>query len=65
MVFMTNSPCIDAGASNAAPASDRDGVPRPLDGDTNSVAVADKLAFTSSFIRPPTPMPTGCPTPGK
>ena len=32
----TNSPCVDAGTYYQAPLYDRDGIPRPLDGDTVS-----------------------------
>jgi hypothetical protein len=35
------SPCVDAGSNDYAPATDLDGVARPVDGDNSGVAVAD------------------------
>lgn len=36
-----DSPLIDAGESGSAPTRDRDGTPRPLDGDNNGSAIVD------------------------
>ena len=45
---MPGSPCIDAGTNEPAsglPADDLDGNPRPLDGDGDTVAIADMGAY--------------------
>ncbi len=39
--LLASSPCIDAATSLASIVDDLDGVPRPLDGDADGVAVAD------------------------
>jgi hypothetical protein len=39
--LLPDSPAIDAGANAVAPAVDFDGNPRPLDGDSDEIAVAD------------------------
>jgi len=41
----TGSPCVDAGTTDGAPNRDRDGIPRPLDGDGDSVPACDIGAF--------------------
>ena len=46
--LLPGSPCIDAGTNDPCgglPATDRDGVPRPLDGDGDANAVADMGAY--------------------
>ena len=46
--LMPDSPCIDAGTNTppgSLPATDRDGVPRPLDGDGDMNAIADMGAY--------------------
>ena len=48
--LLSDSPCIDAGTSANAPASDFDGVARPLDGNANGVAAFDMGAF--EFVHP-------------
>lgn len=39
------SPCIDSGTNNGAPATDKDGVTRPQDGDGNGSAICDMGAY--------------------
>ncbi len=43
--LLSSSPCIDAGSSGAAPAADRDGLMRPLDGNGDSIAAWDVGAY--------------------
>ena len=40
-----DSPCVDAGTNEGAPAIDLDGIARPIDGDLDGVAIADMGAF--------------------
>ncbi len=44
-----DSPAIDAGAASGAPVVDFDGLPRPLDGDGDSLALVDLGAFEKPF----------------
>jgi hypothetical protein len=43
--FKANSPCIDSGLNSGAPATDKDGVTRPLDGDWDGLAICDMGAY--------------------
>lgn len=47
--LQADSPAIDAGAASGAPAADFDGLPRPLDGDGDSLALVDLGAFERPF----------------
>jgi len=42
---MRTSPCIDAGTNEGAPGIDRDGAPRPTDGNLDGSAVVDIGAY--------------------
>jgi subtilisin family serine protease len=48
----SNSPCIDVGTYFEAPGYDRDGVPRPLDGDGNSNTYYSVDVGAYEFIHP-------------
>jgi len=43
--LMPGSPCIDAGTNDDAPAKDKDGEPRPIDGDWDGTATTDMGAY--------------------
>ncbi|HNU53317.1 MAG TPA: right-handed parallel beta-helix repeat-containing protein [Verrucomicrobiota bacterium] len=43
--LLATSPCIDTAEVTYAPDADADGQPRPLDGDDDGVAIADRGAF--------------------
>ena len=47
------SPCVDAGSNDYAPATDLDGVARPVDGDNNGSAVADMGCYELSAVSLP------------
>jgi len=45
------SRCIDAGTTESCPATDKDGKPRPCDGDGDGYAVCDMGAYKYSWPR--------------
>jgi hypothetical protein len=47
------SPCVDAGSNTYAPATDLDGVVRPVDGDNNGSAIADMGCYEWSVASLP------------
>jgi hypothetical protein len=47
------SPCVDAGSNSNAPATDLDGVARPVDGDNNGSAIADMGCYEWSVASLP------------
>ncbi|MGA1842246.1 MAG: PQQ-binding-like beta-propeller repeat protein [bacterium] len=49
-----DSPCIDTGTNEGAPAGDRDDIPRPLDGNEDDQAICDMGAY-EFFARPSAP----------
>src|SRR5262249_44794716 len=64
--LQTGSPAIDAGGVDLAPATDFDGVPRPLDGNGDGVAAFDMGAFEAPapVVDVTPPITTATPTPG-
>jgi hypothetical protein len=57
-----DSPCIDAGRNDAAPAVDIEEQPRPQDGDGDGTAVADIGAYERPAVATLTPTATATPT---
>jgi len=63
--LMSDSPCIDAGTNDGAPAEDKDGEPRPIDGDWDGTATTDMGAYEYIPVLPVefSATPTMGPTP--